>query len=174
MLICTYCTYRVYTVCSTRCPETFGILGLRTRALGRSGLRQGRRAKQYRKDTHLELVISNSSGKPIYEQICEQIKTAIMTGDLEEGEQLPSIRSLANSLRVSAITTKRAYADLEATGFITTMPGKGSFVAGGNSELLREEQLREVEELLGQAVEKARSLGLTNSEVKEMLSLVMD
>ncbi len=116
----------------------------------------------------MELVISNSSGKPIYEQICEQIKTAIMTGDLEEGEQLPSIRSLANSLRVSA------YADLEATGFITTMPGKGSFVAGGNSELLREEQLREVEELLGQAVGKARSLGLANEEIDEMLSLVMD
>ena len=92
----------------------------------------------------MELIISNASSKPIYEQITGQIKAMILSGELAEGEQLPSIRALANSLRVSAITTKRAYADLEADGFIETVQGKGSFVAGGNAELIREEQLRQV------------------------------
>ena len=92
----------------------------------------------------MELIISNASSKPIYEQITAQMKNLILNGELAEGEQLPSIRALANSLRVSAITTKRAYADLEADGFIETVQGKGSFVAGGNAELIREEQLRQV------------------------------
>ena len=108
----------------------------------------------------MELIISNASSKPIYEQITGQIKTMILSGELAEGEQLPSIRALANSLRVSAITTKRAYADLEADGFIETVQGKGSFVAGGNAELIREEQLRQVEELMGQAVDAGRAMGL--------------
>ena len=122
----------------------------------------------------MDIIISTSSGKPIYEQIVEQIKTAIVTGALTEGEQLPSIRALANSLRVSAITTKRAYADLEATGLIETVQGKGSFVAGGNAELIREEQLREVEGLLAKAVERGRAMGLTNDELSEMLALVLE
>ena len=79
----------------------------------------------------MEIIISNSSNQPIYEQIVRQVKSQIMAGDLVAGEQLPSIRALANSLRVSAITTKRAYADLETQGFIETVQGKGSFVAGG-------------------------------------------
>lgn len=122
----------------------------------------------------LDIIISNSSSKPIYEQICDQIKAAIVTGELAEGEQLPSIRALANSLRVSAITTKRAYADLEATGLIETVQGKGSFVAGGNAELIREEQMREVEDLMARAVEKGRSVGLTDDELTEMLALVLE
>ncbi len=122
----------------------------------------------------MDIIISNSSSKPIYEQITDQIKTAIVTGQLKEGEQLPSIRALANSLRVSAITTKRAYADLEATGLIETVQGKGSFVAGGNAELIREEQLREVEGLLAKAVERGRAMGLTNDELSEMLALVLE
>lgn len=122
----------------------------------------------------MDIIISNSSGRPIYEQITDQIKAAIVTGQLKEGEQLPSIRALANSLRVSAITTKRAYADLEATGLIETVQGKGSFVAGGNAELIREEQLREVEELLARAVERGRAMGLTNDELSEMLTLVLE
>lgn len=122
----------------------------------------------------LDIIISNSSGKPIYEQITDQIKAAIVTGQLTEGEQLPSIRALANSLRVSAITTKRAYADLEATGLIETVQGKGSFVAGGNAELIREEQLREVEGLLARAVERGRACGLTDDELTEMLALVLE
>ena len=122
----------------------------------------------------MDIIISTSSGRPIYEQITDQIKTAIVKGELKEGEQLPSIRALANSLRVSAITTKRAYADLEATGLIETVQGKGSFVAGGNADLIREEQLREVEDLMALAVERGRAMGLTNDELSEMLALVLE
>ena len=122
----------------------------------------------------MELIISNASSKPIYEQITSQIKAAILSGELAEGEQLPSIRALANSLRVSAITTKRAYADLEADGFIETVQGKGSFVAGGNAELIREEQLRQVEELMGQAVDAGRAMGLSKTELTEMFTLQLE
>lgn len=122
----------------------------------------------------MEIIISNASSKPIYEQITSQIKAAILSGELAEGEQLPSIRALANSLRVSAITTKRAYADLEAAGFIETVQGKGSFVAGGNAELIREEQLRGIEELLAEAVERGRAMGLADSELAEMLDLMLE
>lgn len=122
----------------------------------------------------MDIIISNSSGKPIYEQICDQIKAAIVSGDLAEGEQLPSIRALANSLRVSAITTKRAYADLEATGLIETVQGKGSFVAGGNAELIREEQLRQIEAHMVRAIDAGRAMGLTNNELSEMFALVLE
>lgn len=122
----------------------------------------------------MELIISNASSKPIYEQITGQIKAMILSGELAEGEQLPSIRALANSLRVSAITTKRAYADLEADGFIETVQGKGSFVAGGNAELIREEQLRQVEELMGQAIDAGRAMGLSKVELTEMFTLQLE
>lgn len=122
----------------------------------------------------MELIISNASSKPIYEQITGQIRAMILSGELAEGEQLPSIRALANSLRVSAITTKRAYADLEADGFIETVQGKGSFVAGGNAELIREEQLRQVEELMGQAVDAGRAMGLSKTELTEMFTLQLE
>ena len=97
-----------------------------------------------------------------------------MAGELAAGEQLPSIRALANSLRVSAITTKRAYADLESQGFIETVQGKGSFVAGGNADLLREERLREIETHLGQAIEAGRALGLGDGELIEMMSTLLE
>lgn len=122
----------------------------------------------------MELIIFNASSKPIYEQITGQIKAMILSGELAEGEQLPSIRALANSLRVSAITTKRAYADLEADGFIETVQGKGSFVAGGNAELIREEQLRQVEDLMGQAVDAGRAMGLSKTELTEMFTLQLE
>ena len=122
----------------------------------------------------MDIIISNSNGKPIYEQIIDQIKAAIVSGELAEGEQLPSIRALANSLRVSAITTKRAYADLEAAGLIETVQGKGTYVAGGNAELIREEQMREVEGLLAKAVERGRTIGLTDDELSEMFALVLE
>lgn len=122
----------------------------------------------------MDIIISSSSGRPIYEQIFDQIRSAIVRGELAEGEQLPSIRALANSLRVSAITTKRAYADLEAAGLVETVQGKGSFVAGGNAELIREEQMREVEGLMARAVERGRALGLTDGELTEMLALVLE
>ncbi|MDM8245656.1 GntR family transcriptional regulator [Collinsella tanakaei] len=122
----------------------------------------------------MEIIISNASSKPIYEQITDSIKTAILSGELAEGEQLPSIRALANSLRVSAITTKRAYADLEASGFIETVQGKGSFVAGGNAELIREEQLRQVEAHMARAIDAGRAMGLTDTELTEMFALELE
>ena len=124
--------------------------------------------------TPMEIVISNSSDKPIYEQIASQIREAIMTGELATGEQLPSIRSLATQLRISAITTKRAYQDLETQGFIHTVPGKGCFVAGDNLELLREERLRLVEASLAKAVADARTAGITAQELREMLDLQLE
>lgn len=122
----------------------------------------------------MDIIISNSGSKPIYEQIASQIKTAIITGELPEGSALPSIRALANDLRISVITTKRAYAELEAQGFIETAQGKGSFVAGGNKELLREEQLKRVESLLAQAVREAESAGITADEMREMLDMALE
>lgn len=122
----------------------------------------------------MEIIISNSSNQPIYEQIVRQIKSQIMAGDLTEGEQLPSIRALANSLRVSAITTKRAYADLESQGFIETVQGKGSFVAGGNDELLREERLLEIEGRLAQAIDAGRGLGLADEDLIEMMRTLLE
>lgn len=122
----------------------------------------------------MDIIISNSGSKPIYEQIASQIKTAIITGELPEGSALPSIRTLANDLRISVITTKRAYAELEAQGFIETAQGKGSFVAGGNKELLREEQLKRVESLLTQAVREAESAGITADEIREMLDMALE
>ena len=122
----------------------------------------------------MDIIISNSGGKPIYEQITDSIKAAIVSGELAEGEQLPSIRALANSLRVSAITTTRAYADLEAAGLIETVQGKGSFVAGGNAELIREEQLRQVEAHMARAIDAGRAMGLTNDELSEMFAIELE
>ena len=122
----------------------------------------------------MEIIIANSSDKPIYEQIASQLRAAIMCGELAEGERLPSIRALATQLRISAITTKRAYQDLEAQGFIHTVPGKGCFVAGDNLELLREERLRLVEEALARAVAEARSAGIEARELHEMLELQLE
>lgn len=117
----------------------------------------------------MEIIISNASDKPIYEQITSQLKTMILSGELEAGQRLPSIRSLANDLRISVITTKRAYADLEELGFIETVQGKGSFVAGGNQELLREERLRHLELMLDQAISEGSELGLNIEDLHSML-----
>lgn len=122
----------------------------------------------------MELVISNSSDKPIYEQIASQVRAAIMSGELREGDQLPSIRALATQLRISAITTKRAYQDLEAQGYLHTVPGKGCFVAGDNLELLREERLRMVEASLARAVSDAKAAGISAHELREMLELQLE
>ena len=122
----------------------------------------------------MEIIISNASDKPIYEQITAQMKNLILNGTLAEGAQLPSMRALANDLRISVITTKRAYADLEAQGFIETVQGKGSFVAGGNMELLREERLKHIEDLMARAVEEARSAGVAPGELHDMLDLLME
>lgn len=120
----------------------------------------------------MDIIISNSSGRPIYEQISSQIKSQIISGTLAEGETLPSMRLLAKELRISVITTKRAYEDLERDGFIETVTGKGSFVAGRNFEIIREEHLRQVEAALQQAVSVAKSAGIPLSELIEILNLI--
>lgn len=120
----------------------------------------------------MDIIISNSSGRPIYEQISSQMKSQIISGTLAEGETLPSMRLLAKELRISVITTKRAYEDLERDGFIETVTGKGSFVAGRNFEIIREEHLRQVEAALQQAVSVAKSAGIPLSELIEILNLI--
>ena len=118
----------------------------------------------------VDIIISNSSGKPIYEQITDQVKEQIMAGALAAGAALPSMRLLAKELRISVITTKRAYEELERDGFLENVPGKGCFVAPQNRELLREAQLRRVEEKLTQAIEEARRGAVSLEELKEMLT----
>lgn len=122
----------------------------------------------------MDIIISNASGKPIYEQITSQIKSRIVDGTLKEFDPLPSMRALAKDLRISVITTKRAYEDLEREGFIETVMGKGSFVAPKNLEFVRENQLRAVEELLAKAVEAARIGGISKEEVSEILQMVYE
>ena len=122
----------------------------------------------------MDIILSNSSDKPIYEQIAAQIRDAVAAGELAAGEQLPSIRALAAQLRISAITTKRAYQDLEAQGYVTTIPGKGCFVAEQNLDLLREERLRRVEASLARAVCDARACGLSDDELREMLDIQLE
>ena len=122
----------------------------------------------------MEIIVSNSSASPIYEQIAQQIKDAILTGDLAEGELLPSIRTLANDLRISVITTKRAYDELEREGFLYAVPAKGFFVAAKNTELLREENLKKIEAHLTEAVRLAAPCGLTKQELTEMLELLWE
>ncbi|NCB62627.1 MAG: GntR family transcriptional regulator [Clostridia bacterium] len=120
----------------------------------------------------MEIIISNSGGVPIYEQILRQVKGLILRGELREGEALPSMRLLAKELRISVITTKRAYEELEQEGFLLTVPGKGCFVAPRNLELAREDTLRRVEDALGEAVTIARTGGVTLDEMKETLTIL--
>jgi GntR family transcriptional regulator len=120
----------------------------------------------------MKIVISNSSPDPIYEQVSKQIKAQIISGDLAEGDPLPSIRKLALELQISVITTKRAYEELEREGFIDTVGGKGCFVAMQNKELLREKKMKTVEEILATAVKEAKKLGIQFKELKKMLDLL--
>ncbi len=120
----------------------------------------------------MDIIISNSSKNPIYMQISNQLKEHILKGSLSEGEALPSIRSLAKDLRISVITTKRAYEELETAGFIDTVAGKGSFVAAQNRELIYEQRLRKIESKLADILEEASMIGLTWEELAEMLKLI--
>ncbi len=120
----------------------------------------------------MDIIISNSSGEPIYLQITSQIKAMIMSGELKEGDALPSMRNLASQLRISVITTKRAYEDLEREGFIESYTGKGSFVKAQDKELMREEHLRQIEGLLFEAILKANISKVSLEELKEMLELM--
>ena len=122
----------------------------------------------------MELIIRNTSGQPIYDQISSQIKAQIIAGALQPGETLPSIRALAKDLKISVITTKRAYDELEAQGFITTVAGKGCFVAEKNLDLVREQQLKDLEGHLTAAVELAKSCNISHQELHEMLRILSE
>lgn len=122
----------------------------------------------------MNIIINNSSFQPIYEQIVEQIKDSIVKGRLNENDMLPSVRNLSKEIRVSALTVKKAYDELEQEGFIITVHGKGSFVTSANQELMKEEQRREAEQLMEQAIRKGKSCGMSRSELEEMYQLVLE
>lgn len=123
---------------------------------------------------HMDLIISNASGKPIYEQIYTQIKNNIISGELSPGDALPSIRALAKDLRISVITTTRAYDELERDGFIDRVPGKGCYVAEKNLELMREAHLKQIEDHMSEIVELAAGCSLTEEEAVKMLRLMWE
>ena len=120
----------------------------------------------------MKIIISNSSQDPIYEQVSRQIKSQIISGDLAEGDPLPSIRKLAKELQISVITTKRAYEELEREGFIDTVGGKGCFVAMQNKELLKEKKMKTIEEKMSDMVLDAKKLGIRQKELREMLTIL--
>ena len=120
----------------------------------------------------MDIIIQNSSDKPIYQQIVDQVKDKVLTGVLQPGEALPSMRLLARELKISVITTKRAYEELEREGFLTTQPGRGSFVAEKNLEFAREERMRALEENLAKAVELARGCGVSERELVQLVTLL--
>lgn len=119
----------------------------------------------------MEIILSNASNRPIYEQISDQIKNAIIRGELKAGDPLPSMRILAQDLRISVITTKRAYNDLENEGFITTVIGKGCFVSDVDIDILREGNLVEIEKKLQQAIVLAKLSGITSDELKDIIDI---
>ena len=120
----------------------------------------------------VDIIISNTSSMPIYEQIIMQIKKSIMNGDLKEREALPSMRTLAKELRISVITTKRAYEELENAGFIVTVMGKGSFVAKKNIERIKEEQLKQIEKSIQYVVEQAQLNGISLQELLDIVKIL--
>ena len=124
--------------------------------------------------THMKIIINSSSMVPIYEQIMDQVKAQITAGDLKENDALPSVRTLAKELKISALTVKKAYDNLEQEGYTVTVHGKGTYVAAANKERIKEEQRREVEEDLDNAVQKGRRCGLTDEEIRELFELIME
>lgn len=122
----------------------------------------------------MKIIVNNSSMQPIYEQIVEQVKGLIMKGSLSEEELLPSVRTLAKDLRVSALTVKKAYDTLEQEGFIITVHGKGSFVACANQNIMLEEQKKEVEADLEMAIRKGRSCGMSNQEITDLFQIILE
>ena len=122
----------------------------------------------------MKIIINSSSMVPIYEQIMDQIKAQITAGDLRENDVLPSVRTLAKDLKISALTVKKAYDNLEQEGLTVTVHGKGTYVAAANTERMLEEQRREVEEGLEKAVEKGRRCGMNDEEIRELFELIME
>lgn len=122
----------------------------------------------------MNIIISNSSNVPIYEQIKEQIKNKIVSNELKSGDLLPSIRSLAKDLRISVITTKSAYEELEREGYVETVPGKGTYVAGKSATLIREEQLKRVENLMDTAVSIAKISKISKKEILDIVDILFE
>ena len=122
----------------------------------------------------MNIIVNNTSMQPIYEQIVNQIKASIVSGSLKEGQALPSVRTLAKDLRVSALTVKKSYDALEEQGFIVTVHGKGSFVSCASQELMLEEKRKEVENDLETAIRKGRSLGMSKKELSELFMLILE
>lgn len=122
----------------------------------------------------MKIIINNTSQQPIYDQIVEQVKSLIIGGELKEHQMLPSVRSLSKELKISALTVKKAYDRLEEEGFVTTVHGKGSFVASTNQELLMEEQRKEVEADMEAVIRKARTSGMEDDEIRELFQLIME
>lgn len=120
----------------------------------------------------MRLIISNTSGVPIYEQIKEQIKASIMLGELGDGDALPSLRTLAKELKISVLTTTRAYTELESEGFVKNIQGKGCYVMGSGSELVREQLVRETEKSISEAIVSAGRASLSRQEVHNLLDLI--
>lgn len=120
----------------------------------------------------MQILINNSDGVPIYEQILRQIKEMILSGELKEGDTLPSMRILAQQLRISVITTKRAYEELEREGFIESFTGKGSFVRSKSSELIREANLKIIDESLAKACDSAKKCGISADELKDIIDII--
>ena len=120
----------------------------------------------------MDIILTNAASQPIYDQIVSQVKAQILSGKLKEGDALPSLRALAKDLRISVITTKRAYEELEREGFIVSLTGKGSFVAGTNTELIREEHLRRLEDHLREAVSLSHLCGLDLDGLTSILSML--
>ena len=120
----------------------------------------------------MDIILTNAGGQPIYDQIVSQVKAQILSGKLKEGDALPSLRALAKELRISVITTKRAYEELERDGFLVTVTGKGSFVAGANTELIREEHLRRLEDHLREAISLSHLCGLDLDGLTSILSML--
>lgn len=122
----------------------------------------------------MKIIINNSLMIPIYEQIVDQIKTLIRKGELKENDNLPSVRALARELKISALTVKKAYDDLEAEGFTVTVHGKGTYVAATNTERLLEEQKKEVEADLEKAIQNARRCGISDKDLKDIFELLLE
>ncbi len=122
----------------------------------------------------MQIIINHSSMIPIYEQIIEQVKTLILKGELKENDPLPSVRSLSKELKISALTVKKAYDNLEQEGFTVTVHGKGTYIAASNTELMKEEKRKEVEADLELAIQKGRRYGMQDEEIKELFSLILE
>jgi GntR family transcriptional regulator len=122
----------------------------------------------------MQIIISNSSKEPIYEQITNQIKSSILTGELQEGSPIPSMRKLAKDLQISVITTKRAYEELEKAGFIYSIVGKGSFVAEQNLDLIKEKKLKVIEEQLSAVITNSREIGLSLDELQQIMKFLYE